>query len=175
MVRELKGFFYFLILVVAIVGLLKLMNLISGNLHKGYLGEFKSYEEVERVLNIKEIFRPAYLPQNMLWPPAHIFAQSSPYVTIISEYSDKDSGEIALLIIQTEGRAYYRRKELELVEVKEKTSYSINNVKGELEVGTCGDGSPCSRLSWQADRYRLVIALKAPPFELLRIAESISK
>lgn len=173
MLQGFKGVIYFIAILIVVIVVLKVLNWLPANIQKDYIREFSSYEEVRRDLKIKNIIRPKYFPENILWPPEHIIAQKRPYVTIISEFRDKITNKIALVVIQTEGKNYYKRKDMNLVEIKEKAKYTINNTSGNLEVGLCSDSSPCSRLTLQVDKYKIMVILKAPPFELLKIAESM--
>jgi len=149
------------------------LNWLPVNFQKDYIRQFSSYEEVHRELKISKIIRPKYFPENILWPPERIIAQKRPYITIISELRDKLTNRIALVVIQTEGKNYYKRKEMALAEIKERTKYTINNTPGNLEVGLCSDGSTCSRLTLKVEKYNIIVILKSPPFELLKIAESM--
>jgi hypothetical protein len=42
-----------------------------------------------------------------------------------------------------------------------------------LVVGECGKNEPCSRITWKEGSYTVTALLKAAPFELTKITESM--
>ena len=42
-----------------------------------------------------------------------------------------------------------------------------------LDVGTCKNDEPCSRISWTENDFTFTLTMKSPPFDLIKIAESM--
>ncbi len=61
-----------------------------------------------------------------------------------------------------------------LSEVKEQTQYRLKGRNVLLQVGTCDNEMPCSRMTWREDNgSHYTVLLTSSPFELIRIAESM--
>ena len=57
--------------------------------------------------------------------------------------------------------------------VDQTVSHMLKGRPALLEIGTCSDGSECSRLSWDDKGYHLTVLMKNKPIELIRMAESM--
>ena len=60
-----------------------------------------------------------------------------------------------------------------MADLKEKTKYMLKGKAALLEVGICGKGEACSRMTWQEDGLNFTVLLMSSPFELIKVAESM--
>jgi hypothetical protein len=167
------GLFYLLVTVVAVLIVLKTLNWLPTILQKDMLRKFDSVEEVRAKLNIKEVYVPSYFPESIVWPPSEILAQAKPYPAVLTIFHALKTRDAALVISQAASDAFSADSLIPFVQITRTVPYDLKNRKALLEVGTCGNAEPCSRLSWVENTYRMRLAMKAPPFELIRIAESM--
>ena len=167
------GFFYLLIAVAAVVATLMILNWLPTVLQKDMLGRFGSIEEVRARLNIREVYVPSYFPEDVVWPPSEILAQARPYPAVLIVFQDRKTRDAALVISQAASDAFPDGSLIPIVRIERAVPYDVKNRKALLEVGVCANTEPCSRLSLTENGYRIKLAMKAPPFELIRIAESM--
>jgi hypothetical protein len=155
------GFLYFVVTVAVLIGGLKLINWVPSVVQEGFIGEYKSIEEVESKLK---------------WPPDTIWAQTKPFTAIVMEFRNQDKGELGLIISQVAAGAHFiPASKIRIAEVREKAAYSLKGRKAVLEVGTGKNEEPCSSISWTEGGYRMTVVMKSSPFDLLKIAESMLK
>ena len=167
------GFFYFLLTVAAVLVTLKTLNWLPTFLQNDMLRKFDSIEEVRAKLNMRDVYIPSYFPENIAWPPSEILAQAKPYPAVLIIFHALKTRDAALVISQAASDGFAENSLIPLVQVTRTVPYDLKNRKALLEVGMCGNAGTCSRLSWIENGYRIKLAMKAPPFELIRIAESM--
>ena len=175
MQKKVIGFLSFAVAVLILVLLLKVTNWLPSVLQEGGIKRYASIEEVKARLKTKDIYVPTYFPQSVQWPPSRILAQSRPYFALVMEFSPDRSGAPGLMISQVAGKAPIPEEKLRLIQVKERAPYPFKGRNALLEVGTCRNDLPCSRVSWDDGTYRLTLTMNAPPFELIRIADSMTR
>ncbi|HSB33265.1 MAG TPA: hypothetical protein VLG39_02295 [Nitrospirota bacterium] len=167
------GFFYLLITVFAVIAVLKTLNWLPAVLQKDMLSKFGSIEEVRAKLHITDVYMPSYFPESITWPPSEILAQARPYPAVLIIFHDRKTQDAALVISQAASDAFADDSLIPIARITRSVPYDVKNRKALLEVGVCANTEPCSRLSWTENGYRIKLAMKAPPFELIRIAESM--
>jgi hypothetical protein len=172
--KSLAGFLYFAVTIAILVALLRVADWLPTALQEGLMQKYDSIEEVKERLHLKNIYVPSYFPQSFRWPPSRILAQSRPFVAIVMEFKDMRTGEIALVISQAADRRFVPEKRIRMNQVREKVDYPLNGRAAVLEVGTCGNDSPCSRISWREGIYNMIIETETAPFDLLKIADSMT-
>ena len=173
MKKTVFSFFLFLVMSATVVGLLKVVNWLPMTFQNDTLRRYNSIEEVKTSLNIRSLHVPAYFPQTIAWPPAHIVAQAKPSLTVLMKFNRRDSAQEALVIMQAESDSFPRHAPGEFSAVTERVLYQLHGRPAVLEVGTCENEEPCSRMSWQEGKYRLIVFMRSAPFELIKIAESM--
>lgn len=171
--KKLLGFVYFAAAVLILVAVLKVTNWLPTVLQEGGMRKYSSIEEVKSKLRIRDIYVPSYFPQRLAWPPSRILAQSRPSIAVVMEFRHGDTGEIALVISQSGRKDFAHDRQMSLVQVREIVSYPLKDRTASLEVGTCRNDVPCSRITWNEGGYWITVVMKSPPFELLKIAESM--
>jgi hypothetical protein len=171
--KELIKLLIFLGLIGLLIVLLMILNWIPTTLEKGYIREYRSINEIKTNLNLKDIYIPKYFPENILWPPAKILAQTRPYTAVMMEFVDKNTKETVLIVYQSEKEEYIKNTEAWIEEVKESVEYPLEGRKAQLLVGICQNGTTCSMLTWKEGRYHIKIFIKAPPFELIKLSKSM--
>jgi len=167
------GFFYLLIAVAAVLVTLKTLNWLPTILQKDMLRRFDSIEEVRAKLNMRDVYVPSYFPESITWPPSEILAQTKPYPAVLIIFHAPKTRDATLVISQAVSDAFTDNSLIPLVRIARAVPYDLKNRKALLEVGTCANTEPCSRLSWTENSYRIRLVMKAPPFELIKIAESM--
>lgn len=171
--KKLIGLLSFGAAIVIVVAVLKVTNWLPTLVQEGAMKKYGSIEEVKAKLKVKDIFVPSYFPQNIKWPPSRILAQSSPYFALLMEFSVRDSSDVSLFISQVAFGGPVPEEKLKLEQVKEKATSPLKGRNTTLEVGTCRNEVPCSRISWDEGKYRLTLTMKGPPFDLIKIADSM--
>ncbi|HAM51943.1 MAG TPA: hypothetical protein DCP92_15115 [Nitrospiraceae bacterium] len=152
---------------------LKSLNWLPLVLEQDTMRRYDSIEEVKAKLNMKDLYVPSYFPQSITWPPSEILAQTKPYPAVLMAFNQTGKRGVALVISQAASSAFSGNEFIKFVQITEKVPYRLKAREALLEVGTCKNDEPCSRLSWTEGNYRIALAMKSPPFELIRIAESM--
>ena len=174
--RIIIGFLYFVVTIAVLIGGLKLINWVPSVVQEGFVGQYKSIEEVQSKLKIREVYIPSYFPQSFKWPPDTIWAQTKPFTAIVMEFRHQEKGDIGLIISQVAtGARFIPASKIRIAEVRERVAYSLKGRKAILEVGIGKNETPCSSISWTEGGYRITAVMKSSPFELLKIAESMVK
>jgi hypothetical protein len=169
-----RGFLFFLLTVAAVILFLMLLNWLPLTLQKDTMRRYASVDEARSKLNLKGIYVPSYFPQNITWPPSEILAQNRPYPAVLMVFHRADKKEeVALVISQTSAEFFPGDAFITFDKITEAVPFHFKSRQALLEVGTCNKGGPCSRISWSEGGYHIVLAMKSPPFELIRIAESM--
>ncbi len=168
-----KGFFYIVLTVAAVLVVLRTLNWLPTILQKETMRRYGSVEEVRAKLNIRDLLLPSYFPQSIMWPPSEILAQAKPYPAVLMIFKAANEREVALVISQAASDAFSSKALIPFAQITRTVPYDLKGRKALLEVGTDKNDEPCSRLSWREHDYRVMLAMKSPPFELIRIAESM--
>lgn len=171
--KKVLGLFYFGVAIAILVAGLMLTNWLPTVLQEGAMKKYRSIEEVQAKLKIRDIYVPSYIPQSTAWPPSAILAQTRPFTAVLMEFTRGKTGDVDLVISQVADKGSSPDRKIALVQVREKTAYPLKGRNALLEVGLCKGDVACSRVSWNENGYTIIVAMKAAPFELLRIAESM--
>ncbi len=167
------GFLYFLLTIAAVIVVLKALNWLPLVLEQDTMRRYGSVEEVRAKLNIKDLYVPSYFPQSITWPPSQILAQAKPYPAVLMVFNKAGRRDVALVISQVVAGAVPEEEFIKTYHITEKVPYQLKARDALLEVGTCKKDEPCSRISWTEGRYRITVTMISPPFEVIRIAESM--
>jgi hypothetical protein len=175
--KRIIGFLFFGATVAVLIAALKLINWVPSVVQEGFVRQYKSVEEVQSKLKIKDVYIPSYFPQSFKWPPDTIWAQTKPFTAIVMEFRHQETGGIGLVISQVaSGARFISGNKLRMAQVRERVDdYPLKGRKAVLEVGTGKNGEPCSSIAWTEGKYRLTVVMKSAPFDLLKIAESMVK
>lgn len=173
MKKRVLGFLYFAVTIAILIGVLKVANWLPTVFQEGIIRKYRSIEEVKSKLKLRDVYIPSYFPQKFKWPPSRILAQSKPFIAVVMEFRNMETGETALIISQAEDRAFSPDKKIVISQIKEKVNYPLNGRPSILEVGVCKDDVPCSKISWDEGNNTIRVEMKSTPFELMRIAESM--
>jgi hypothetical protein len=171
--KNMFSFFLFLMIVLIVFVLIKVMNWLPLTLQGETLRRYGTIEEIQAGLKIPRVYVPTYFPQTISWPPEYLFAQSKPYPWIIMKFNRSGSSEEALIITQSRSGSSADQIPGRLTTVSERVPYDLRGRASLLEVGTCMNSEPCSRISWHEGEYRLTVFMMSAPFELIGIAESM--
>jgi hypothetical protein len=172
--KKVIGFLSFGLIVVVLIGAMKLVDWVPSAVQSGFVEEFRSIDEVTSRLKITDIYIPSYFPQNFKWPPTVILAQTKPYTAIVMEFRDVTRGDVGLTISQVDaGARFISDDKIGMSQIREQVSYPLKGRNASLEVGADSNDEPCSRISWIEGKYRITVAMRSRPFELLKIAESM--
>ncbi len=172
MKKQLSGIAAFAAAVAILVAALLLANWAPLALQKETLRRYNSIEEVRAALPGKMIYVPSYFPQQVSWPPSKILAQGKPFQASVMEFKRAGSDEAVLTISQAEG-PFNTDRDMVLTTVSEQVRYIMKGRTAALQVGTCGNGEPCSRMSWNEGGSSITVTMRSGPFELTRISESM--
>lgn len=163
-------------LILAVGGLillLKVLNWVPLALDKEIIRRYNSIEQVREMLEIEDIHIPKYFPQPLRWPPSEILAQGKPFSALMMEFRNVENGQSTLIITQAGGAHFNPDDRIKIDDVKERVGYALKEREALLEVGLCGADETCSKISWDEGAYKITVFLKAPPIELIKIAESM--
>lgn len=172
--RKLIRFFSFAVMIAVSMVILKVANWLPLAVRSDGMRQYGSIEEVRQKLKIRDIYIPSYFPQSFSWPPSAILAQGRPFAAIVMEFRHLEKGDVALVISQAASADFRADWKIKLTQVRETLPYTLKGKNSVLTVGTCREGEPCSRISWDEGRYRMDIIAKYTPIELVRIAESMA-
>ncbi|MCL5023212.1 MAG: hypothetical protein M1497_07575 [Nitrospirae bacterium] len=171
--KNVRGFLYFAVTIAILVGVLRVTNWLPEVLQGGMMKSYGSIEDVKSDLGVRDIYVPSYFPQNLAWPPSRILAQSRPFLAVVMEFTQGKTGDVALVISQAADKRFAPDGTIAILQIKDQVNYTLKGRTALLEVGTCGNEIPCSRISWDEANYRISLTIKAPPFELVKIADSM--
>jgi hypothetical protein len=171
--KALSRFLSFALMIGLIILALKVINWLPLALKQDAIRRYKTIEEVRSALTMKDIYVPAYFPQQISWPPSAILAQSKPFSAIVMEFTRADKRNTALVISQSEGKALNVENPIEIRVVTEKVRYTIKGRDAVLTVGSCVNDEPCSGITWIEGKYTMTVLMKSTPFELTKIVESM--
>ena len=173
MMNRTTGFLSFALAIGALVGILIVMNWVPMAIQKDTFRRYRSIDEVRTALNIRDIYVPSYFPQHIVWPPSEILAQGKPFPAVVMEFKEVQSGEIVLVLSQSQGGSFPAGPAIDLATVKETVPFMMKGRSAVLAVGECEKNETCSRITWKEGAYTVTALLKAAPFELTKIADSM--
>ncbi len=167
------GFFYLIITIVAVLVSLKTLNWLPSILQQDTIRRYSSVEEVRAKTKIREVYVPAYFPQSIMWPPSEILAQTKPYPAVLMVFNAANTRDAALVIAQATSDAFSKNALIQFEQIARTVPYDLKGRKALLDVGTCKKDGPCSRISWTENDFTITLTMKSPPFDLIRMAESM--
>ncbi len=171
--RKILGTVYFVIAVSVLVFALKAANWLPTIIDEGTVRTYRDIESVKAKLGIREVLVPVYFPEPLGWPPSEIIAQRRPFEAVVMEFRRTGDDRAALIISQAARREFAPDERIRFTEVRESVPYDLSGRAARLEAGLCRDGSPCSRLSWDEGAMHVRITMRAAPFEVIRLADSM--
>lgn len=147
------------------------INMLPQLIEKDTIREYRSIEDIRISLGLKNILTPKYFPESISWPPSEIYAQKKPYILVIMNFRNKNSKDIYLVIYETERQKIVRKSSIG--KVKEELRYNLNGREAILRVGICKKTDLCSEILWKEGDQWVKLFIMSPPFDLVRIAESM--
>lgn len=163
----------FIATMAVVVGVLAILNWAPGAFEPGLMKRYPTVDAAASSLGIRKIYVPAYFPESLGWPPAEILAQSTPYQAIVMTFAHAGSGETLLVISQAKSRRFKPDIAIRFRTVSETVPLDLRGRQARLEAGLCEDQSACSRIEWDEGDGRIMLVMKAPSVELIKIAESM--
>ena len=128
------GFLSFAIAIGVLVVLLAVMNWVPRAFQKDTFRRYGSIDEVRTALNIRNIYVPSYFPQHIVWPPSEILAQGKPFPAVVMEFKDAGSGEIVLVLSQSQGGPFPAGPAIDLASIKETVPFMMKGRSAVLVV-----------------------------------------
>ena len=159
--------------VLVLVGATMAVNRVPVTVQGDLLREYDSIDAASAGLPSLPVYAPSYFPQDLRWPPSRVLAQGRPFPAVLMEFQGRKSRETVLVISQSAGGAFPPGDKVRVARVKEKTAYLLKGRDARLEVGACGDGATCSRITWTEGAYRIDVTGRSAPLDLIRVAESM--
>ncbi|MGO9612390.1 MAG: hypothetical protein ACLPX5_05095 [Dissulfurispiraceae bacterium] len=157
-----------------IIAVVAVTNWMPSSMQKGFARQYISIEEARRILGAGYISLPTYFPEGITWPPTLIIAQSKPYKAIAMEFKKAGTVETTLIIIEASEQGNdVQFQRIRLSELREQTQFRLKGKEVRLQVGTCDNRKPCSRLTWRDNGLHYTVLLVSSPFEVMKIAESL--
>ncbi len=170
-----RGLFWLAIMAALVVMLLALLNWLPSLIRDDFVRKYDSIEEAARSLRLdNKVLFPKYFPEGISWPPSLILAQNKPYKAIVIEFKETETMETVLIVIQSslkDNNAHLQR--ITIKKVSEETEFNLKGKSALLQVGTCETPVTCSRMTWQDNGLYFTVLLMSPPFELIKVAESM--
>jgi hypothetical protein len=161
-------------MIVATVLLLKLLNWVPLNIHYEGMKRYKDIEDARTALKLKKVLLPSYFPQYLEWPPAEIFAQKEPFVTVLMHFTRRDNGETVLAIRQSDARQTEPvRTRIDPERIRTEENITIKGRPARLYNAVCPGRRSCTKVVWQEEGYSFTVIGEDSPGELLRLAESM--
>lgn len=163
----------FLAMVGALLLLIKALNWLPTVLQKESLRSYRTVESIQAELRLPHVYVPTYFPQTISWPPEHLFAQAKPFPGVLMTFTRNQPPNEVLTITQSLSGSFSRMIPCPLERVSSEVRFDFHGREAFLEVGFCSDQEPCSRINWQERETYITLFMRAAPFELIRIAESM--
>lgn len=173
MKRTIGGIPVFAAIIAILLGVLQVVNWIPSAVQDGEFARFKSIDDAREHLKLAHLFVPVYYPRGIRWPPSLVAGQLRPYPAVVMEFPGSGGDDTALAISQTAGTHAPVHQAIVLETVLERTPLTLKGRAAVLESGVALSGERCSRLTWDEEGFRIVVATTESPAELLRIAESM--
>ena len=156
-----------------LAGGLKLINWVPLAAQKNLLRNYTDIQMVKSELGIREVVVPSYFPQSLSWPPSAILAQKNPYPAVVMEFWQMGTRDTVLVISQALSDDFRADDKIRITQLKERVNHPLKGRNSVLEVGFCGKGETCSRVSWKEGTLRIDVMAKSSPVEMLKVAESM--
>lgn len=171
----LRGMLWIFVMTAVVIIIIALVNRLPSLIHDDFIQRHAGIEKAERSLGTDyRIYIPSYFPTDISWPPSLILTQEKPYKAAVIEFADTERIKTVLVLIQSSLKdADPQLQRITMSEVLEKTGFSLKGRSAILQVGECGPGITCSSMKWQENGLYLTVLLMSPPFELIRVAESM--
>jgi len=163
----------FLVTLAVVIGVLKLVNWAPRALEPGLMAEYPSIDAVEATLAVRKVYVPAYFPETINWPPATILAQSKPYLAVVMKFARAGDGATVLVISQAASQNFQPDVPIRFHAITETVPLVLKGRSARLEAGTCEDRTACSRIEWDEGDVHIMLTMKSPSVELIRIAASM--
>lgn len=167
------GLLLFALAVLLLIAGLRALSWLPAVTRNDLLARYGSLEEVQARGFLREIFIPTYVPQNLKWPPSTILAQGKPYPALVMEFERIDREDVVLVISQSVSSALRLDDKIRIAQVRETAHYALKGRDVILEVGPSATGETCSKLSWSEGNVKITVLSKSPPFEMIKVAESM--
>lgn len=171
--KKLLRLFFFAIIVGILMLAITFANWLPLFFRSDTLRSYHTVEEAQRALGVRNIAVPAYFPQSISWPPSTVLAQTNPYPAFLMGFREEGRDGISLLIVQTADAEFMRHLPLQVAGIEQQHVFDLKARNAQLTVGRCGDHAPCSSVTWFEGKYATTVTMKAPPFEVIRIAHSM--
>ncbi len=172
--KTLRGLLWMFVLSGLVILSLFAVNWLPTLREEGFARQYDSIEEAKRALKLEKVVVPTFFPEGITWPPAFILAQKKPFQAVVMEFKATQERDTALIIIQSLSRGGdVQLQRIRLSELKEETQYRLKGRNVLLQVGTCDNGTLCSKMTWQDNELSTTLILMSSPFELIKIAESM--
>jgi hypothetical protein len=171
--KNLLHLLVFALAIIILIGVLRFFNWLPGALQEGAMRRYASVDEVRSVLRIKDVYVPAYFPQNFRWPPSEVLAQSRPFDAVVMAFDRAETGDAGLIIMQSASKHFVFKGKINLSHVQKTSSCTIKGRDAVLESGFCPNNEPCSRIAFQEKAVWIEILMKSPEHELIIVAESM--
>src|SRR5208337_2236475 len=164
MKKNIRALLLFSLVIVALTALLVFFNWLFFFIAEGIVRSYSSIVDVKAKLKLKEVFVPSFFPQQYVWPPYESIAQTKPFTSVIMKFRGINGKPDALVICQSSATASVPDCFPRMIQIRESTSYKMKGRLALLVVGACGHNEACSRMTWLEGRYRITVAVDAPPF-----------
>ena len=171
-----QGLLWIIVMTAVVVMILALMNWLPSLISEDFVRRYDSIEEATQSLDFKDkAIVPKYFPEGISWPPSLILAQKKPYKAIVIEFREAEAMNTVLIIVLSSLHdSTNRLQRIIMTDLKEKTEFMLKGKNAHLEVGTCDNGVTCSRINWQENSLHFTVLLMSSPFELIKVAESMT-
>jgi hypothetical protein len=169
-----KKLVLFGVMIVVTVIILKIFNWIPVSLQKDGIRRYTNLEDVKNSFSIGRLYLPSYFPQYLKWPPEELYGQKKPYVMVLTQFVDRETGSVALSIRQTEsGHPETLKSRIEPYKVNKQAMSSIKGRQAQVFLGRCRGGERCNSVRWQGEGFNFEVVASDSEKELLKIAESM--
>jgi hypothetical protein len=170
-----RRFLAFAFVLAAVLIGLTALNWVPGAIEPGLMARYPTIEDATSRLGLRPVYVPTYFPEPLTWPPAVVLAQTRPYQAVVMEFVSARDGRAMLVISQAASGDFEAETAIRLRAIRESVDLDVGGRSARLEAGECEDGSVCSRVGWREGEVRIVLTMRAPSVELVRIAGSMRR
>lgn len=171
--KKLKLISGLIISIVMIVVTIKIINYLPLLIQKDSMRRYNTIEEVEKRLGVKDLFIPAFFPEELRWPPSEILAQGRPFLAIIMEFKNSKDGSTDLVICQSTSKRFSYEGNIKIKKTRDSINYTFKGRNISILTGPCENAETCTKAIWDEGKYRVIVSARFEPPLLSRIIESM--
>jgi hypothetical protein len=133
---------------------------------------FESLDEARRLLPAG-LLLPAYFPETLSWPPAHVLGRTRWPEALLLAFDSRQTHDTALLLCQSWSRQGCPAGLLPPLEVFHEVETRVGPRPARVAAGWAASGEVWEQVELDWDGRQVTLRLRGRTLDLLRVAESL--